>query len=829
MAASTYFAQVQQLYIAYFGRPADTIGQAYWAAQIDASNGSIASVIAGFSASTESAALFGNKSTIDKVTAIYQNAFGRAPEPAGLAYWVAQLDSGKVSQAQASWTIQQSAGAGDAAAVQNKLTAAQAFTAQIDTTAEIQGYQGSAAADSARAFLKTVTADNATATAAVTGAAAAVVAATSVGVVGTTFTLTAGVDALVGTANADTFTGVLDRTTTTATTLSAGDSIDGGAGVDTLKVIVANGAAADPVASPLSGVTVKNVENISVQNVSASTAGVQVNLAPIAGVTTVTALNSTGLVNFQNLATGTEVVVSGSAQTGTVNFNQATATDAVKVTLNGGVNNVSVAATAGTATSAAINSTGGANGAVAVDTIKLTNGSTSLTTLAVNADSALRVALTASDFAAAGAALTVTGGAAVNLGVFKTIDASANTAGLTVGLSAVTSSFKGTAGADVVTGTAVAAGATIDGGAGIDTVAATLINAGNSTAFKNFEQIDLAGFANVAATPASLDAALLTGSTINGVVISGAYGAGGLATLSNLVETAAGFNVNVTGSGTNAATLGFTAASVVGTADVLNYNFGGTVAGTLAAGTITSQGIETINIASKGAAGVAITNTITVVDNAAKSIVITGDHALTLNVTGQASASAATASALTSIDASAATAGVTIVTDAATVGAQSALTIKGGSAVDSITVVTSAIANSVGATITTGAGNDTVNVTNATYKTSLSTTTITDFAKGDAIVLGTTATSNTFTSAKVDVSAAQTLGAALNIAASGVGDAAAALTKWFVYGSDTYIVQDVSAGAVIAATDTVVKLSGVLDLSTSNVAHAVAADTLTFA
>ena len=168
MAASTYFAQVQQLYIAYFGRPADPTGQEYWAKNIDAANGSIASVIAGFSASAESAALFGNKSSIDKVTAIYQNAFGRAPEPAGLAYWVAQLDSGKVSQAQASWTIQQSAGPGDAAAVQNKLTAAQAFTAQIDTTAEIQGYQGSAAADSARAFLKTVTADNATATAAVT-------------------------------------------------------------------------------------------------------------------------------------------------------------------------------------------------------------------------------------------------------------------------------------------------------------------------------------------------------------------------------------------------------------------------------------------------------------------------------------------------------------------------------------------------------------------------------------------------------------------------------------------------------------------------------------
>lgn len=153
MAASAYFDQVQQLYIAYFGRPADTVGQAFWASKIDAANGSIASVIAGFSASTESQALFGNLTTTQKVTAIYQNAFGRTPEATGLAYWVAQIDSGKVTQAQASWTIQQSAGPGDASAVNNKLIAAKAFTAQIDTAAEIAGYSGAAAATLARAYL----------------------------------------------------------------------------------------------------------------------------------------------------------------------------------------------------------------------------------------------------------------------------------------------------------------------------------------------------------------------------------------------------------------------------------------------------------------------------------------------------------------------------------------------------------------------------------------------------------------------------------------------------------------------------------------------------
>jgi Ca2+-binding RTX toxin-like protein len=156
MAASTYLDQVQQLYIAYFGRPADPVGQRYWAQVIDDAGGSIASVLAGFSASNESQALYGASSTAQKVAAIYSNVFNRAPEAAGLAYWVSQIDSGKVTQAQAAYAIQQAAGAGDASTVNNKLIAANVFTANIDTTAEITGYSGSTSATVARAFLNKV-------------------------------------------------------------------------------------------------------------------------------------------------------------------------------------------------------------------------------------------------------------------------------------------------------------------------------------------------------------------------------------------------------------------------------------------------------------------------------------------------------------------------------------------------------------------------------------------------------------------------------------------------------------------------------------------------
>lgn len=213
MAASAYLNQVQQLYIAYFGRPADPVGQRYWAQVIDDAGGNIASVLAGFSASTESQALYGTSNTAQKVAAIYSNVFNRAPEAAGLAYWVSQIDSGKVTQAQAAYAIQQAAGAGDASTVNNKLIAANVFTVNLDTTAEITGYNGSTSAAVARAFLNKVDANYASIANVNTYAVTDVVLATGTGTVVVTpppvvvptliATLTAGAVSFSGTSTGD--------------------------------------------------------------------------------------------------------------------------------------------------------------------------------------------------------------------------------------------------------------------------------------------------------------------------------------------------------------------------------------------------------------------------------------------------------------------------------------------------------------------------------------------------------------------------------------------------------------------------------------------------
>lgn len=182
MAASAYLDQVQQIYIAYLGRPADPDGLAFWANQVDLMQGDLSSVIAGFAASGESAALYGGMTSEQKVSAIYQNIFSRQPDPDGLAFWVGLLDSGAVSEAQAAHQIQSISGPTDALAVANKLAAANAFTAQIDTAAELAGLSGAGALVAARAFLSAVDSSAATLQTAIAGVATAVATATGVAV-----------------------------------------------------------------------------------------------------------------------------------------------------------------------------------------------------------------------------------------------------------------------------------------------------------------------------------------------------------------------------------------------------------------------------------------------------------------------------------------------------------------------------------------------------------------------------------------------------------------------------------------------------------------------
>ncbi|KFE43828.1 DUF4214 domain-containing protein [Pseudomonas syringae] len=647
MAASTYFAQVQQLYIAYFGRPADTIGLDYWAKNIDAANGSIASVIAGFSASAESAALFGGTTTAQKVAAIYQNAFGRAPEPAGLNYWVAQLDSGKISQAQASWTIQQSAGAGDAAAVQNKLVAAQAFTAQIDTTAEILGYQGAAPAAAARAFLQTVDATPASLNAAVAGAAAALAAA-STGAVATTFTLTTGIDNFVGTGGNDVFIGGNGATNT----YGPADQLDGGAGTDTLKLYGGTVAGNLP--------TIKNIENLYL---NATTAG-DLSVAGIAGLT--------GL-ELENVGAGTFTLA---------------ATQGLKLS-----NQVSALTVAGsTAGGIALNGSGTALAPLAL-TLTSTNAALNLTTatkasvVTLTAPTALTSVKVAGD-----QALTLT----ANSATLVSVDASANTAGVNyTNTTAADLTFVGGAGTDRVNlGATLTSADKLDGGAGIDTLAITTggLDAAAVANIKGFEVLETVGTTTQDASVFA-PANVLTGLTVGYVT-----GAAALATTSvtNLAATAKD-NIKINDNAfANSVTLTVKDFVSGGTSDTATVTYGGVV-GTNAASTLTFANVDVLNLVSSSTVAGA-TNNISLVTTDLEKLVVTGNLATTVTAgTGS--------TGITEVDASglkvaANTAGLTFVQ---ATGSTQSLLVTGTNGIDTVTVT------SAKGTVVGNGGNDTVN------------------------------------------------------------------------------------------------------------------------
>jgi serralysin len=178
--ASQYRVLVQQLYISYFGRPADTGGLANFTARLaelhgptdiqglaSAYGGSAAlrALVDAFGISAESAALYSGDNTAF-VTAIYDNVLGRAPDAAGRAYWVGEIDAGRLTRANASLSIMAGAlsntsaqGLLDAELVNRRVSVGTNFTTALDTPQEQAAYSGDAAAAAARVMLANVHAD----------------------------------------------------------------------------------------------------------------------------------------------------------------------------------------------------------------------------------------------------------------------------------------------------------------------------------------------------------------------------------------------------------------------------------------------------------------------------------------------------------------------------------------------------------------------------------------------------------------------------------------------------------------------------------------------
>jgi hypothetical protein len=91
--------QAYRLYQAAFDRKPDLAGLGYWINDME-NGSSLTTVASGFFSSAEFQKLYGkNPNTNTLITNFYQNVLHRTPDKAGFDYWVSSIDTGKISAA----------------------------------------------------------------------------------------------------------------------------------------------------------------------------------------------------------------------------------------------------------------------------------------------------------------------------------------------------------------------------------------------------------------------------------------------------------------------------------------------------------------------------------------------------------------------------------------------------------------------------------------------------------------------------------------------------------------------------------------------------------
>jgi len=474
--ATAFTDQVQKVYIAYYGRAADPVGLAYWAAKVETDG--LAGIMASFGASAEATTLYGGLSDTAMVNALYQQSFGRDADFAGLMHYAGELTAGRMTAATIAQNIFDGATGSDATILTNKLVVAKAYTAEINTASEVVAYSGTVAAASARALLSTVDAATVTTGFDVTTSVASIVttSAATPAVAGTTFKLTASTDNIVGTAGADIVNSVFTADAATGTTIAPGDSFTGGAGVDTLNISVA-GAATTAALATLSAVSLSGVEKLHLSNFETSANDHTIDTALMTGLTHVGLASSsaTGDVGFTNLKNLVEAdMMNGS---GDVSVTYATSV---------------VAGTADTQTLNLANASAGTFTAAGVETVAINTSLLASTIDAVTATAMSKMTVAGNQNLSIAKALDFAGTGTIN----GTVDASAFTGALTLNLStAEVVSATGGSGADTfaLAGTMTKADI-VDGGTGADTVALTI---GASTLDATAVTGELIGLSNV--------------------------------------------------------------------------------------------------------------------------------------------------------------------------------------------------------------------------------------------------------------------------------------------------------------------------------------------
>ena len=160
MANENSLSLIQSLYVAYYGRPADPEGLAFWADTLELNNGNIQAILGDFGNSAEYVQRFGSMDDTTLVNNLYQQLFGRDAEPEGFGFWTGLLVNNQLSLAQIAHSILDGAQSVDRQVVEGRIQAATAFTQQLDTAEENAAYGTANGIQIGMDFLQQITASN---------------------------------------------------------------------------------------------------------------------------------------------------------------------------------------------------------------------------------------------------------------------------------------------------------------------------------------------------------------------------------------------------------------------------------------------------------------------------------------------------------------------------------------------------------------------------------------------------------------------------------------------------------------------------------------------
>ncbi len=410
--------------------------------------------------------------------------------------------------------------------------------------------------------------------------------------------------------------------------------------------------------------------------------------------------------------------------------------------------------------------------------------------------------------------------------------------------------YKTTANNDtIIAGANLSAGDSIDGGGGVDTLKVSVAGAADAADDDTAVNTDLAaatitnvekifvtatiadgGLAGKAAG-ATTDGATVTVKAANFTGVTELWSdtsvipASGAQEFNALIFTGVKLATTVGVKGATAGDVQFNFASATGLTDTASLVAGGNTG----AGAVIVNDIETLNVSSITAA-----NTLTLKGSTLESLVVSGDKALTADLSNLAAT-------LKSVDTTAATAAVTLTTGAIA----TAATIKTGAGADTVNL-TSAAAK---VTLDSGSGNDTVvlfgtkahavtlgagvdtlqinkvagtlNVSSA-GTLNASAVTVSDFVSGtDKVVFtgaGAAAVKSLSGTQASEVAGSADLKAAATAAITKSGIANQYEIVSFQFGADTYVLYNTSgADSTLDATDTLVKLTGVASITAADV------------